>query len=139
TCFYLFFLFFFFFSSRRRHTRFSRDWSSDVCSSDLAQAIVIFARRDALSAARDLLFHAGAPFWPPGDGAPGDSRRSRRELFGNQPEPSPRPSIQSEALCRATRRPVLECAPRPSKKLDPPAQRLHFVHRLDGKIGRAHV
>src|SRR2546422_2515051 len=29
----------FFFSSRRRHTRCSRDWSSDVCSSDLlAQA-----------------------------------------------------------------------------------------------------
>src|SRR5690606_40299087 len=28
----------FFFSSRRRHTRFSRDWSSDVCSSDLASA-----------------------------------------------------------------------------------------------------
>src|SRR5690606_40463352 len=27
---------FFFFSSRRRHTRFSRDWSSDVCSSDLS-------------------------------------------------------------------------------------------------------
>src|SRR5690606_39704315 len=27
----------FFFSSRRRHTRFSRDWSSDVCSSDLRQ------------------------------------------------------------------------------------------------------
>src|SRR5690606_7903194 len=26
--------FVFFFSSRRRHTRFSRDWSSDVCSSD---------------------------------------------------------------------------------------------------------
>src|SRR5690606_38897988 len=28
-------LLYFFFSSRRRHTRFSRDWSSDVCSSDL--------------------------------------------------------------------------------------------------------
>src|SRR6266496_5249511 len=28
---------FFFFSSRRRHTRSLRDWSSDVCSSDLAQ------------------------------------------------------------------------------------------------------
>src|SRR5690606_40268962 len=27
----------FFFSSRRRHTRFSRDWSSDVCSSDLGE------------------------------------------------------------------------------------------------------
>src|SRR5215475_489196 len=28
---------FFFFSSRRRHTRFSRDWSSDMCSSDLQE------------------------------------------------------------------------------------------------------
>src|SRR5690554_4272790 len=39
--FFLFFIFcfcffFFFFSSRRRHTRCGRDWSSDVCSSDLA-------------------------------------------------------------------------------------------------------
>src|SRR5690606_41053099 len=32
---YRYILLFFFFSSRRRHTRFSRDWSSDVCSSDL--------------------------------------------------------------------------------------------------------
>src|SRR5690625_7625262 len=31
-----FFSAFFFFSSRRRHTRWPRDWSSDVCSSDLA-------------------------------------------------------------------------------------------------------
>src|SRR5690606_39650757 len=28
-------LYYFFVASRRRHTRFSRDWSSDVCSSDL--------------------------------------------------------------------------------------------------------
>src|SRR5207253_3461077 len=28
---------FFFFSSRRRHTRWPRDWSSDVCSSDLTR------------------------------------------------------------------------------------------------------
>src|SRR5690554_7286033 len=28
---------FFFFSSRRRHTRCGRDWSSDVCSSDLSE------------------------------------------------------------------------------------------------------
>src|SRR5439155_14823190 len=28
-------VYFFFFSSRRRHTRWPRDWSSDVCSSDL--------------------------------------------------------------------------------------------------------
>src|SRR5688572_32163402 len=33
----VFFFFFFFFSSRRRHTRFDCDWSSDVCSSDLAR------------------------------------------------------------------------------------------------------
>src|SRR5579871_4056509 len=31
-------MFFFFFSSRRRHTRSLRDWSSDVCSSDLPEA-----------------------------------------------------------------------------------------------------
>src|SRR6266581_2354867 len=31
-----FVVFFFFFSSRRRHTRWTGDWSSDVCSSDLA-------------------------------------------------------------------------------------------------------
>src|SRR5437763_15571270 len=31
--------FFFFFSSRRRHTRYIGDWSSDVCSSDLARAL----------------------------------------------------------------------------------------------------
>src|SRR5699024_11246527 len=29
----------FFFSSRRRHTRSKRDWSSDVCSSDLRKVI----------------------------------------------------------------------------------------------------
>src|SRR5690625_6207897 len=29
------YIFCFFFSSRRRHTRWPRDWSSDVCSSDL--------------------------------------------------------------------------------------------------------
>src|SRR5207253_8150267 len=29
----------FFFSSRRRHTRWPRDWSSDVCSSDLVDIV----------------------------------------------------------------------------------------------------
>src|SRR3712207_701856 len=32
---------FFFFSSRRRHTRYWRDWSSDVCSSDLREAFFL--------------------------------------------------------------------------------------------------
>src|SRR5438067_3213194 len=36
-CLFFFYIyyFYFFFSSRRRHTRSKRDWSSDVCSSDL--------------------------------------------------------------------------------------------------------
>src|SRR5215203_6353017 len=53
--------FFFFFSSRRRHTRYWRDWSSDVCSSDLRLELV----------------------WPhlgPGDaGGPGAGARRRSE------------------------------------------------------------
>src|SRR5699024_12061868 len=36
------FLFMFFFSSRRRHTRSKRDWSSDVCSSDLSSSSLSF-------------------------------------------------------------------------------------------------
>src|SRR5690606_40767357 len=47
-CFYLYlFFFFFFFSSRRRHTRFSRDWSSDVCSSDLQNLLALFLSSSA--------------------------------------------------------------------------------------------
>src|SRR5215510_16571455 len=34
---------FFFFSSRRRHTRWPRDWSSDVCSSDLLALVGLMA------------------------------------------------------------------------------------------------
>src|SRR5262245_64135252 len=36
----------FFFSSRRRHTRCLSDWSSDVCSSDLAFGLVFMAFHD---------------------------------------------------------------------------------------------
>ena len=39
------FLVVFFFSSRRRHTRCSRDWSSDVCSSDLELTADIYIRQ----------------------------------------------------------------------------------------------
>src|SRR5690349_22696333 len=37
---FVFFSFFFFFSSRRRHTRSLRDWSADVCSSDLGSELL---------------------------------------------------------------------------------------------------
>src|SRR5947209_13906678 len=39
---------FFFFSSRRRHTRYWRDWSSDVCSSDLNHLRETGVRADRL-------------------------------------------------------------------------------------------
>src|SRR5258707_14116755 len=53
-------LLFFFFSSRRRHTRYWRDWSSDVCSSDLMlrdDALLAFERHatSKLSDVKDLL------------------------------------------------------------------------------------
>src|SRR5699024_8318386 len=42
---------FFFFSSRRRHTRSKRDWSSDVCSSDLRASIGLAATAAEYTAA----------------------------------------------------------------------------------------
>src|SRR5260221_10777095 len=47
----LVFFFFFFFSSRRRHTRSLCDWSSDVCSSDLATITPL----DAVGVLNDLV------------------------------------------------------------------------------------
>src|SRR5204863_4605643 len=44
---------FFFFSSRRRHTRSLRDWSSDVCSSDLIYFNYLFT----------LIWTADAAWW----------------------------------------------------------------------------
>src|SRR6476620_9297376 len=46
----------FFFSSRRRHTRYWRDWSSDVCSSDLPLAQ--FALHAGWSPADQIRDHA---------------------------------------------------------------------------------
>src|SRR5947209_14502661 len=48
---YLFF--FFFFSSRRRHTRYWRDWSSDVCSSDLIAKLPVGVVDKLLIASND--------------------------------------------------------------------------------------
>src|SRR5690349_23863397 len=42
-----FLIVFFFFSSRRRHTRSLRDWSSDVCSSDLGARTAVLRRAEA--------------------------------------------------------------------------------------------
>src|SRR5205809_6370826 len=53
----------FFFSSRRRHTRCSRDWSSDVCSSDLTKGLPLLARRNPTLYHEDLSPGVGR-FWP---------------------------------------------------------------------------
>src|SRR2546430_3806739 len=46
--------FVFFFSSRRRHTRFDCDWSSDVCSSDLASKPLRFGTELSAMSLREI-------------------------------------------------------------------------------------
>src|SRR5690348_17495481 len=48
----------FFFSSRRRHTRWTGDWSSDVCSSDLTNRAASLNCRDRLQQDATLLLSA---------------------------------------------------------------------------------
>src|SRR5438105_13597287 len=54
---------FFFFSSRRRHTRSTRDWSSDVCSSDLTLRFdlygLAFLENDSTGMAQQVAWSAG--------------------------------------------------------------------------------
>src|SRR6266536_2754939 len=58
-------MFFFFFSSRRRHTRSTRDWSSDVCSSDLGSGRAACASGPGGSRRRGRSGCCGQPpAWP---------------------------------------------------------------------------
>src|SRR3712207_2048342 len=54
---------FFFFSSRRRHTRYWRDWSSDVCSSDLWADFLALLRRYEIEVLCDVR-SAARSRWP---------------------------------------------------------------------------
>src|SRR3712207_5592027 len=58
SCFKHLYFSFFFFSSRRRHTRYWRDWSSDVCSSDLF-SMAVMLDGEALSEAEVTRLLAG--------------------------------------------------------------------------------
>src|SRR3712207_9331694 len=72
----------FFFSSRRRHTRYWRDWSSDVCSSDLAPRL----RRPTWAASP----RGGPPFARERSARPvaPAAARSRRRTGGDRPQPA---------------------------------------------------
>src|SRR5207253_6321981 len=72
---------YFFFSSRRRHTRWPRDWSSDVCSSDLRRC-------------------RGGSESPPTCGAPERRAPQRRELM------PPHGAVEREAVHQQDRRAV---------------------------------
>src|SRR3712207_7452789 len=75
-------LFLFFFSSRRRHTRYWRDWSSDVCSSDLAHgrppAVRGRDRRATGLGPAERRRHQGGERATPRTGASGPWTRGRR-------------------------------------------------------------
>src|SRR5207249_9586046 len=75
---------FFFFSSRRRHTRSKRDWSSDVCSSDLPGI-------DPNSGGTALGFPLRAQL----------SERPRRKLRGAGQSPNSRPGRTAEGSANA--------------------------------------
>src|SRR2546429_4413109 len=79
--------FVFFFSSRRRHTRCSRDWSSDVCSSDLSVVCAAsyearkFGVRSAMPAVRAERLCPSAIFLPPDFPRYRAVSRQVREIF----------------------------------------------------------
>src|SRR5699024_11422658 len=61
---YLIQLFFLFFSSSRRHTRSKRDWSSDVCSSDLQSFLIaLFVTGSAKTKAFFTVYSAIVKFY----------------------------------------------------------------------------
>src|SRR3712207_8644311 len=70
----------FFFSSRRRHTRYWRDWSSDVCSSDLSYGVPVSrGSRESFRLSTRYL-----PQTCPGSEYPGDRTRSEERRVGKE-------------------------------------------------------
>src|SRR5438105_12663568 len=95
-CLFFFFFFFFFFSSRRRHTRSTRDWSSDVCSSDLARR------------------HAPQPWGREFRRSHSRAERPRAPVAGNRPRvrASARPQVSASQHRSEERRVGKECRSR---------------------------
>src|SRR5690606_40291091 len=95
----------FFFSSRRRHTRFSRDWSSDVCSSDLESlgGTQRAGKEAAYDADRDRQLECGRP--GEGDVAQRRAERGYREDLPTAPRIRlPAPVDLAKDVAEAVRR-----------------------------------
>src|SRR5699024_11869416 len=84
----------FFFSSRRRHTRSKRDWSSDVCSSDLYGQIV----EDFNAAQEDVYINFQVV---PGDAW--DQKLKAAQAAGNAPDRSEERRVGKECRTRGSR------------------------------------
>src|SRR6266581_2834850 len=76
---------FFFFSSRRRHTRWTGDWSSDVCSSDLGAG-----KSSALNVFEDAGYFCV-------DNLPSEMIRSLAELFAHEGSKVERAAVVSDS------------------------------------------
>src|SRR5690349_24514524 len=90
----------FFFSSRRRHTRSLRDWSSDVCSSDLIKSgiVVLGGEKDGKAnllvaftsdltkkyRAGDIVKELSKTFGGRGGGKPDMAQRSEERRVGKE-------------------------------------------------------
>src|SRR5437868_15219148 len=88
----------FFFSSRRRHTRSKRDWSSDVCSSDLARPSGFPLFKVIVGKGKPL----GLALVSRGDIGPGEARSEERRV-GKECRSWWGPSSCRKKICVTTR------------------------------------
>src|SRR2546429_1387908 len=91
----------FFFSSRRRHTRCSRDWSSDVCSSDLMKGVAVQIRKSCIE--ERLLSGTGSRKGPRPWTAPQIDKKATMitaELIPNDPKRSEERRVGKECRSR---------------------------------------
>src|SRR5690625_6679362 len=108
----------FFFSSRRRHTRWPRDWSSDVCSSDLT--------------------------WEQIGRAVGISRQSAHERWARNPSPPDAAQqllIEEDMLTFRGARPTMQSRQmlEPSAPTSQPATREGEEDRKSTRLNSSHV
>src|SRR5207253_5650904 len=84
----------FFFSSRRRHTRWPRDWSSDVCSSDLGMSLALTGG----GAPAGKMLQAAVELWRDDINAKGGllGRPIEIIVYDDQSNPASVPGLRSE-------------------------------------------